>query len=95
MIGSKINISNHLKNDGKVIRNSKVVALLLAIFLGALGVHRFYLGYKEIAFIQSVIFIVALLIFSSAILVFWIWSIIDAVQIFTGKLKTISGDMLV
>ena len=29
-----------------------VVAALLAIFLGALGVHKFYLGYNSAAFIM-------------------------------------------
>lgn len=31
---------------------SKVVAALLAFFLGTLGIHRFYLGYKKQGFIQ-------------------------------------------
>lgn len=92
--GSKINISS-LKNDGKAIGNSKVVAGLLALFLGGIGIHRFYLGYKEIGFIQLAIFIVALLIFSPALLVSWIWALIDTIQIFTGKLKTVSGEVLV
>ncbi|XZJ10844.1 NINE protein [Clostridium perfringens] len=92
--GSKINISKHLKNDGKAMGNSKVVAGLLAIFLGAMGIHRFYLGYKEIGFIQLAIFIVALLIFAPAIFACYVWAIIDAVQIFTGKLKTINGEDL-
>jgi hypothetical protein len=31
---------------------SQLVALLLAIFLGVLGIHRFYLGYPLIGFLQ-------------------------------------------
>lgn len=93
--GTKINITEHIKNNGKAMGNSKIVAGLLAIFLGAMGIHRFYLGYKEIGFIQLAIFIVALLIFAPAIWACWIWAIIDAVQIFTGKLTTINGTELV
>lgn len=92
--GSKINISS-LKNDGKAIGNSKVVAGLLALFLGGIGIHRFYLGYKEIGFIQLGIFIVGFLIFSPLLLISGIWALIDVIQIFTGKLKTVSGEVLV
>lgn len=92
--GSKINISS-LKNDGKAMGNSKVVAGLLAIFLGGLGIHRFYLGYKEIGFIQLGIFVVAFLIFEPLFLVTGIWALIDTIKIFTGKLKTVNGQVLV
>jgi hypothetical protein len=33
---------------------SQLVALLLAIFLGVLGIHRFYLGYPLIGFLQLI-----------------------------------------
>lgn len=36
-------------------RKSKLVAALLGIFLGAWGVHRFYLGYTTIGVIQIVV----------------------------------------
>lgn len=74
--------------------NNKVVAGLLAIFLGGIGVHRFYLGYKQIGFIQLGIFAVAMLLFSPAIWACWIWAIIDAVQIFSGKLLNSDGSEL-
>ena len=34
---------------------SKLIAGLLGIFLGFLGAHRFYLGYKEIGTLQIVV----------------------------------------
>ncbi|XZM80033.1 NINE protein [Clostridium perfringens] len=95
MSASKINISNHLKSDWKAIGNSKVVAGLLALFLGGIEIHRLYLGDKEIAFIQLGIFIVGFLIFSPLFLISGIWALIDTIQIFTGKLKTVSGEVLV
>lgn len=38
---------------------SKVVAGLLAIFLGSLGIHKFYLGYSREGLIMLVITLVA------------------------------------
>ena len=75
--------------------NNKTVAGLLAIFLGSLGVHRFYLGYKEIGFIQLGIFAVSLFLFAPIIWICWIWAIADAVSIFNGKLKNSNGTELV
>ena len=95
---SKINIHNSLKGingTSKPIGNSKVVAGILAILLGAIGIHNFYLGYKEKGFIQVAIFLVALLIFEPIVLVNNVWSIVDAVNIFRGKMKTATGEELV
>ncbi|GMA24307.1 hypothetical protein GCM10025864_20660 [Luteimicrobium album] len=39
---------------------SKLVAGLLGIFLGSLGVHRFYLGYTGIGILQIVVTFVTL-----------------------------------
>ena len=39
-------------------QKSKIAAGLLGIFLGALGIHRFYLGYTKIGIIQLVLAIV-------------------------------------
>ena len=95
---SKININDSLKSvnsTGKPIGNSKIVAGILAIILGAIGIHKFYLGYKEQGFIQLAIFSVALFIFSPAVLVNNIWSIVDAVNIFRGKMRTATGEELI
>lgn len=69
----------------------KVVAGLLAIFLGVYGVHNFYLGYTKKAVIQLVCTIVGLvlsLIIIGALVVFGIaiWSWVEAIMIFTGKI---------
>jgi TM2 domain-containing membrane protein YozV len=63
---------------------SKMTAGLLAIFLGALGVHRFYMGYKLIGAIMLLI-TVASLGRLAPITVLWGW--VEAVLIFTGKMK--------
>lgn len=95
---SKINISNSLKGSngtGKPIGNSKVVAGISAILLGAIGIHNFYLGYKEKGFIQVAIFLIAIIFFEPLVLVNNVWSIVDAVNIFRGKMKTSTGEELV
>ena len=95
---SKINISNSLKGSngtGKPIGNSKVVAGISAILLGAIGNHNFYLGYKEKGFIQVAIFLIAIIFFEPLVLVNNVWSIVDAVNIFKGKMKTATGEELV
>jgi predicted Zn finger-like uncharacterized protein len=62
-------------DPGELSSKSKLTAGLLAIFLGSLGVHRFYLGYTVLGIIQ-------LLLCGGC----GIWQIIDVVLIFTGKL---------
>jgi TM2 domain-containing membrane protein YozV len=65
------------KPEGK----SQLVALLLCIFVGALGIHRFYLGYIGIGIIQ-------LLTAGGC----GIWALIDLIMIITGDLKPKDGD---
>lgn len=63
---------------------SKLVAGLLAIFLGCLGIHNFYLGYNNKAIAQLLITILSCSIFS---FVSGIWALIEAVMIFTGSIN--------
>jgi len=58
----------------------KIVAALLCWFLGAIGVHRFYLGHTGIGVIQ-------LLTLGGC----GIWTIIDFIMILTGGLKDADG----
>lgn len=59
---------------------SKVVALILSIFLGELGTDRFYLGYIGTGILK--------LITCGG---FGIWWLIDLIMIATGKLKPKDG----
>ena len=59
---------------------SKVVALILSIFLGELGIDRFYLGYIGTG--------ILILITCRG---FGIWWLIDLIMIATGKLKPKDG----
>lgn len=87
-------IKNSVSNNGVSSSNNKIIAGVLALVLGGLGIHRFYLGYKQIGFSQLGIAIFSML-FIPLILVSWAWAIYDAIQIFTGKLNNANGEVLV
>lgn len=59
---------------------SQLVALLLAVFIGGLGIHRFYLGYTTIGIIQ-------LLTLGGC----GIWALIDIIRIALGDLGPVDG----
>lgn len=59
---------------------SQLVALILCIFVGGLGIHRFYLGYTGIGIIQ-------LLTAGGC----GVWALIDLIRIATGDLGPKDG----
>lgn len=65
---------------------SKLVAGLLALFGGGLGLHSFYLGYTTKGIMHL------LLCFTG---ISAIWALIEAVQIFTGSMTDADGNPLV
>lgn len=60
---------------------SQLVALILAIFVGGIGIHRFYLGYTTYGILQ-------LLTLGGC----GIWALIDLIRIATGDLKPNGGE---
>ena len=73
-------MSNDKVNVGEK-NKSNLTAILSCFFLGGLGIHRFYLGYTLIGFIQ-------LLTFGG----FLISTIIDCIRIIIGLLKDPEGN---
>ena len=67
---------------------SKIAAGLLGIFLGAFGVHNFYLGYTGKAIAQLLITLLScgVLSFASGI-----WGLIEGILILTGSI-TVDGN---
>ena len=77
-------------SDDFPIANNQVIAVLLSLVLGVLGIHRFYLGYIWQGILQLVI--LGGLVFASLFWLAWIWVIIDLIRILIGDLKPKNGD---
>lgn len=63
---------------------SKLAAALLAFFLGALGIHNFYLGYTGRGLAQLLI---TVLTAGYGVIVTGIWAFIEFILILTGSIK--------
>lgn len=66
-------------------RRSKLVAGLLGILLGGIGVHRFYLGYIGLGIVQIIVTIVTCGWG-------WIWGFVEGILILTGSSITMDAD---
>ena len=64
--------------DGQ--QKSKLVAVLLAFFLGAIGVHDFYLGYNKNGIIKIVLTVCTGIGGE-------IWALIDFIRLLTGSIN--------
>lgn len=64
-----------------VQQKSKLAAGLLAIFVGTLGIHNFYLGYTTKGLIQL---LVSLLTFGVGAVAIAIWALIEGIFYLTG-----------
>lgn len=64
-------------------QKSKIAAGLLGIFLGAFGVHNFYLGYNKKAIIQLLITVLSCFTLS---VVSEIWGLVEGIQVLTGSI---------
>lgn len=77
-----MNIDNNNEVNTKGSR-SYVVTLLLSLFLGGFGIHRFYTGYTVIGVIQ--------LLTAGG---FGLWSLVDLVSIALNTFKDADGEEL-
>jgi TM2 domain-containing membrane protein YozV len=66
---------------------NKVAAGLLGIFLGGLGVHRFYLGYIGIGIVQMLVTICTI----PCMGVGAIWGFVEGILCFTGHIRDVDG----
>ena len=78
------NVTGNVNNNTTVAPKSKIAAGLLGIFLGAFGVHNFYLGYTGKAVAQLLISVLSC--FTLAV-VSEIWGLIEGIMILTGSIK--------
>lgn len=73
-------IKKEMKTAPKGGSKSQLVALLLVLFVGGLGIHRFYLGYTWQGFVQ-------LLTLGGC----GVWALIDLIRIAMGTLEPVDG----
>ena len=78
-------INNQMPNGGA---KSKIVAGILGILIGSLGIHNFYLGYKRNAIIQLCLGLGGFLTCGITSLASAIWGLIEGIQILIGKIAT-------
>ena len=69
------------EGNKKTQEKSQIIALILVLLVGGLGIHRFYLGYTWQGVVQ-------LLTGGGC----GIWALIDLIRIITGDLKPKGGD---
>lgn len=97
--GVRVNKGETGKNNPNA--KSKIVAGILALFFGNLGVHNFYLGYTGKAVTQLLltilgIFLLFIIIGFPMMIGSAIWAFIEAIMIFTGSInKDAKGNALV
>ena len=69
----------------------KMVAFLLAFFLGALGIHNFYLGKKGMGLTQLLITVLTL---GFGALITAPWALVQSILIIMGKIDDADGNPL-
>jgi len=73
-------------SNSQEVAKSRVVYVLLAIFLGQLGIHNFYAGYSGRGAVQLVCGIISALLVVVVIgffglFVLWVWAVIEALTV--------------
>ena len=89
--GAKLN--NNIDELNIKIKN-KLLAGLLALFLGGMGIHRFYLGYIKIGIVQLSLWVLGYFTGGITWVIVQIWALIESILIFLGKIKDSEGNDL-
>lgn len=99
-VNNRINVNQNVNhnvnmNNGQT-NKSKILAGLLGIFLGSLGVHNFYLGYNSKAIAQLLLTLVGWILCGMGPIAAGIWGFIEGILILTGSINVdANGNMLV
>lgn len=65
---------------------SKIAAGIIAILIGSLGIHNFYLGYHMKGIIQLLLTVVGWIIIVGPIIA-GIWALVEGIMILTGSIN--------
>ncbi len=77
-----------------IVQKSRMIAGILGIFLGGLGVHNFYLGYSSKGFIQVCLFLGGFLTFGLTSLVASLWGFVEGILLLSGTIYRDGDDQL-
>jgi TM2 domain-containing membrane protein YozV len=66
-------------NSGQVGQKSKIAAGLLAILLGGLGIHKFYLGYTGAGVIMLLVFIFGFILLALPTIVIGVIALVEGI----------------
>ena len=80
-----VKVKNSNVNNANLNAKSKMAAGLLGIFLGAFGIHNFYLGYTGKAVGQLLMTVLSCGILS---IVSGIWGLVEGIMILSGGINT-------
>ena len=93
--GKEVGTNNYKETDTNTNTNtnteqkSKLIAGLLGIFLGGLGIHNFYLGNTNRGITQLLVSLIGgIFTFGLASIAMSIWGLVEGIQILTGTINT-------
>lgn len=84
-VNSSVNMTSN-QNVNHQASKSKVAAGVLGIFLGAFGIHNFYLGYTGKAVAQLLLTLVGWILCGMGPIVAEIWGFIEGILILAGSI---------
>ena len=74
---------------------SRIVAGLLGIFIGGLGIHNFYLGYSSKGFIQLLCTFLGPFTLGVSSLISSVWGFVEGIMILVGHIKKDGNDLYI
>lgn len=76
-----------LRRESGISEKSRLASLLLVIFLGGLGIHRFYVGKIVTGIILLLVTISSPLFMGATLVVTSIWVLVDFILVLVGSFK--------
>lgn len=89
--GANLNENKYIVNEKS---KSKLLAIFLSLFLGTMGIHRFYLGYIKIGIVQFILWVLGFFTGGITWIITEVWSFIEFILIFINKIKDSNGNEL-